>query len=186
MSHRKPDRKSSAASRNRITIFGGNRKNQNERDENSYSDQNEEGDYNDPDKMLKKAIDQKRGTFKRPPKPVYDSWNLPEEASIKPTPTHAGKGPKGYRRSDERIREDVCEALSAHPEIDASDMEVDVKEGVVYFTGSVESRLVKRMAEDLIEHIPGVMDVRNELYFSNGAPLLKSNGNGKRKHQDSR
>jgi len=200
MGHKsRSERKS--GSRNRISIFGAGRKERDENMQNPYSDQSDfseeasgpEENYDDEfnDDILRRAIDKKRGMFKKPPRPVYDSWNLPEESSIKPAPTHAGKGPKGYRRSDDRIREDVCEALSSHPEIDASDMEVDVKDGVVIFTGSVESRLVKRMAEDLIENIPGVADVRNELYFTNG-PVLSpksngnGNGNGKKKHQESR
>lgn len=76
---------------------------------------------------------------------------------------HTGKGPKGYRRSDERIREDVCETLIAHSEIDASEIEVEVKDGLVTLSGTVESRQMKRMTEDLIEHLPGVFDIRNDL-----------------------
>ncbi len=190
MGHKRTDKKSATGSRNRISIFGSG-KDQDQTDETSYSDSDEsyEVDFNDPDYMLRRAIDKKRGMFKKPPRPVYDSWNLPEESSTKPTPTHSGKGPKGYKRSDDRIREDACEALSVHPEIDASDMEVDVKDGIVYLTGSVESRLVKRMAEDLIENVPGVMDIRNELYFTNNSNNVnqqKPNGNGKRKNHESR
>jgi osmotically-inducible protein OsmY len=33
---------------------------------------------------------------------------------------HSGRGPKGYRRSDERIREDVCDLLCEHGGVDAS------------------------------------------------------------------
>src|SRR5256885_12501149 len=42
-----------------------------------------------------------------------------------------GRGPKGYRRSDERIREEVMERLTFSPDIDASDVEVEVQDGVV-------------------------------------------------------
>jgi osmotically-inducible protein OsmY len=76
---------------------------------------------------------------------------------------HSGKGPKGYRRSDDRIKEEVSDALERHPQIDASEIEVDVKEGVVTLKGHVEERRIKRMAEDSIENLPGVRDVRNEL-----------------------
>ncbi len=44
---------------------------------------------------------------------------------------HRGKGPKGYTRSDERIREDVNERLTDDGMIDASEIEVDVKNGEV-------------------------------------------------------
>lgn len=76
---------------------------------------------------------------------------------------YAGRGPKGYKRSDERIREDVSEALARHPDIDASEIEVDVKEGLVTLRGSVDDRRTKRMAEDSVENLSGVRDVRNEL-----------------------
>lgn len=196
MGHKSRSDKKSFGPRNRISIFGSGRRSKEEIDENKfageapYSDDipySEETFDEDPDFLLRRAIDQKRGMFKKPPRPVYDSWNLPEEASIMPVSNHAGRGPKGYKRSDDRIREDVCEALTIHPGIDASDMEVTVKDGVVTFKGSVESRLIKRMAEDLIENIPGVADVRNELYFTNGPVVApKVNGNGKRKHNDVR
>ena len=74
-----------------------------------------------------------------------------------------GRGPKGYKRSDERIHEDVCEVLARHPGIDASEIEVQVKDGHVYLRGEVDSRFTKRRAEDVIDHISGVHDVQNEL-----------------------
>lgn len=76
---------------------------------------------------------------------------------------HSGKAPKGYRRSDDRIKEEVCEALTHHSEIDPSEVEVDVKDGVVQLTGTAESRQVKSMVEDLAERINGVIDVRNDI-----------------------
>lgn len=76
---------------------------------------------------------------------------------------HKGKGPKGYRRPDERIREEVCERLTFSHAIDASGFEVNVSEGLVTLEGVVESRYQKRMAEELIEELPGVKDVHNHL-----------------------
>lgn len=78
---------------------------------------------------------------------------------------HAGRGPKGYRRSDERIREDVCERLSRDGMIDASEMEVQVENGEVTLRGSADSRSTKRRATDLIEDLPGVRDVYNLLHL---------------------
>jgi hypothetical protein len=74
-----------------------------------------------------------------------------------------GKGPKGYRRSDERIREDICDILTEDPYIDASNLEVTVKECEVTLSGSVNSREDKRRAEDLVESCSGVKDVHNTL-----------------------
>ena len=74
-----------------------------------------------------------------------------------------GVGPKGYRRSDERIREEVCEALARHPGVDASDIEVSVLNGHVTLAGTVENRWMKRQAQDAVEYVPGVEDTRIEL-----------------------
>ena len=40
----------------------------------------------------------------------------------------SGRGPKGYRRSDDRVKEEVCETLSLSPRVDATEIEVDVKD----------------------------------------------------------
>lgn len=75
----------------------------------------------------------------------------------------AGKGPKGWKRSDERVREDVCEALAYHPYIDATNIEVAVTDGEVTLTGSVEDRRTKRIVEDVVDDVHGVTDVHNQL-----------------------
>ena len=77
--------------------------------------------------------------------------------------SYRGLGPKGYQRSDERIREDVCEALYRNPHVDARDIEVSVIDGVVVLTGIVEDRLEKREAEICSEEVLGVRDIQNDL-----------------------
>jgi hypothetical protein len=74
-----------------------------------------------------------------------------------------GRGPRGYRRSDDRIKEDVCEILTIHGRVDASDVVVHVDHGIVTLEGSVDGRHTKRLVEDVIDPIPGVRDIRNEL-----------------------
>jgi osmotically-inducible protein OsmY len=75
----------------------------------------------------------------------------------------AGRGPRGYRRSDVRINEEICEALTRHPDIDATDIEVRVQNGDVTLAGAVDDKYAKRLAEDIAEACSGVTDVRNEL-----------------------
>jgi len=77
--------------------------------------------------------------------------------------SHYGKGPKGYRRPDERIQEDVCQRLSDDEHIDASDIEVDVKNAAVTLTGQVVDRFSKRHAEDIAERVSGVVDINNQI-----------------------
>jgi osmotically-inducible protein OsmY len=77
-----------------------------------------------------------------------------------------GIGSKNYRRSDERIREDINDALTDDRLVDASHIEVQVREGEVILTGSVESRISKRRAEDVAESIRGVKHMENRLKIS--------------------
>jgi hypothetical protein len=76
---------------------------------------------------------------------------------------HRGRGPRGYRRSDDRIREDVCDLLTDDPRIDATDIEVVVQNGELTLSGTVNTRAEKRRAEDLGESVTGVRDVHNRL-----------------------
>lgn len=75
----------------------------------------------------------------------------------------SGVGPRGYQRSDELIREDACERLSQHGQVDASDIEVDVHDQVVTLRGEVDSRQAKRLAEDTVDSVSGVRDIHNEI-----------------------
>jgi len=83
--------------------------------------------------------------------------------------SHRGKGPKGFRRSDDRLREDVCEALADDHEVDATDIEVSVKDGEVTLSGMVKSRQMKREATDVVENVRGVTDVHNLLRWQAAA-----------------
>jgi hypothetical protein len=74
-----------------------------------------------------------------------------------------GKGPKGYERSDERLKEMICERLTDDDEIDASEITVEVRNGEVTLTGTVDDRQMKFMVEDLIERNGGVKEIHNNL-----------------------
>jgi osmotically-inducible protein OsmY len=82
-----------------------------------------------------------------------------------------GRGPKGYIRSDDRIREDVSDRLEQHGEIDATEIEIRVSNGEVTLEGTVEDRRTKRMAEDVVENCPGVKQVHNRLRVQGNAPV---------------
>ncbi|HEY8564790.1 MAG TPA: BON domain-containing protein [Beijerinckiaceae bacterium] len=81
---------------------------------------------------------------------------------------HRGRGPKGYRRSDERIREDVSDRLTDDPQVDASEVDVAVADGEVTLSGTVSSRFEKRRAEDVAESVSGVTHVQNNLRVTSG------------------
>lgn len=71
--------------------------------------------------------------------------------------------PKGYVRSDARIRDDVCTRLAHDGHVDLAEVEVDVDDGVVTLRGAVHDRAEKHRIEDIADHVMGVKDVRNAL-----------------------
>jgi hypothetical protein len=87
---------------------------------------------------------------------------------------YRGVGPRGYRRDDARVREDVCDALTDSETLDASDITVTVQDGVVRLAGSVPHRMMKRLAEDLAEDCSGVHDVENALRVGAPPPAARS------------
>lgn len=76
---------------------------------------------------------------------------------------YSGVGPRGYRRTDDRIKDDVNDRLTWHGYVDATDINVEVKDGMVTLSGEVNTRREKRMAEDAAESVSGVEDVHNQL-----------------------
>jgi osmotically-inducible protein OsmY len=88
-------------------------------------------------------------------------WSYTEAWIV--TGPYTGRGPSGWRRSDERISEDVNESLERSDRVDATNITVSVEQGEVTLSGTVNSRLEKRLAEDLAERCAGVTNVRNNL-----------------------
>lgn len=84
---------------------------------------------------------------------------------------HRGRGPKGYKRSDDRIREDINDRLTEDGRLDATHIEVSVADGEVTLSGMVDSREAKRRAEDLADHVSGVHHVQNNLRINRGGDL---------------
>lgn len=78
-------------------------------------------------------------------------------------PSFKGRGPRNYARSDARIREHVCDALTDSDRVDATDIEVSVEDAEVTLTGSVPERAMKRAAEIEVEDCRGVQHVTNLL-----------------------
>lgn len=89
-----------------------------------------------------------------------ESWTWDAEGP------HRGRGPEGYRRSDERIDEEICERLAANGQLDASRLRVRVDDGEVTLEGKVRDRRSKRLAEAIADTVRGVVDVHNRLMLS--------------------
>ena len=78
-------------------------------------------------------------------------------------PGQRGRGPKGYQRADARILEDVSDRLTDDPFVDASEIRVDIEDGEVTLSGTVDRREARRRAEDIAESVSGVRYVMNKL-----------------------
>lgn len=74
-----------------------------------------------------------------------------------------GFGPKNYKRNEQRIYEDVCDLLMDNDGIDASDIEVRVEGNYVILSGTVQTHMEKRRAENISASVPGVWDVENRI-----------------------
>jgi hypothetical protein len=101
--------------------------------------------------------------------PSRDRWEATEYPGVPGGPGQEslsrgfrGRGPRGYSRSDERIREEICERLMDE-DIDVSEVEVSVTKGEVTLSGSVSDRWTKREAENIAEQVTGVKDVSNQI-----------------------
>lgn len=91
---------------------------------------------------------------------------------------HSGKGPKGYTRSDDRIKEDINDRLSDDSQVDASEIDVTVNSCEVTLTGTVNTRWEKRRAEDIVEAVSGVKNVENRLRVSSSANTSQGSETG--------
>jgi osmotically-inducible protein OsmY len=131
------------------------------------------GEYND-----RRNYDNDRDWWDRTSDEI-SSWFGDEEAKRrrrmdKMYGPHRGKGPKGYTRSDEKIKEDISEKLYHDSYIDASDIDITVSNGEVTLTGTVESREAKHRAEDMADSVTGVKDVTNNLKVNKTSDLYNS------------
>jgi len=135
-------------------------------DENYYGRGASRSDYPSSEQGFYNERSGERGWWDRASDEV-SSWFGDEDAKRRRQQddrrTYRGRGPKNYTRSDDRIKEDVNDRLTDYDYIDASDIEVDVTNGEVILSGTVETRYEKRMAEDVAESVSGVRNVENRI-----------------------
>lgn len=89
-----------------------------------------------------------------PPGYGYGEWTSGPFRTPRPRQSvehapYAGRGPRGYPRSDARIYEDICDRLTVDSHVDASDIDVNVRDGDVTLRGSVPTREMRRRAGDV-------------------------------------
>ena len=106
--------------------------------------------------------------------PEMREWALgPQRAPAPkpaPEPPPQATGPKGYRRPDSRILEDVSDEVMHMHDIDSSDVEVRVDKGEVFLTGTVPERWMKQRLEEAADRVRGVKDITNQLRIKREDP----------------
>jgi osmotically-inducible protein OsmY len=139
-------------------------------DQNRFSDTGNQGSFRDDerdrDRLSSNRGDNSRNWWDKTRDEVsgwFGDENAQQRRDRDQQGEHRGKGPKGYARTDERIKEDVNERLTDESMVDASEIEVDVRNGEVFLKGTVNSRQEKRRAEDIVESISGVKNVENHI-----------------------
>jgi hypothetical protein len=95
--------------------------------------------------------------------PFYDDYDPSYNDEYQTRKNYYGIGPKGYKRSDMRLKEEAYLLLNQDPILDSSSIQIDVLNNVIYLKGVVDSRRDKKRAEVLIEDIYGIEDVQNQL-----------------------
>lgn len=108
-----------------------------------------------------------RGNYEDPLPRERESRSRQGGSGQSPQQRRFPMGPKGYTRSDERLREDISERLMQAYDIDSSEVTVQVQGGKVVLDGTVPSRRMKHAIEDIADNAPGVQDVDNRIRVTN-------------------
>ncbi len=128
------------------------------------------GGYGRPFRNQERYGDFNRGPWSEWGEP---SWGRPDYEGSSGE-SHYSRGPRGYTRSDERIREDLNDRLTDDWRVDATDIEVQVSKCEVTLNGTVDSREAKRRAEDIADSVSGVRHVQNNLRVRDRSPSRAS------------
>jgi hypothetical protein len=84
-----------------------------------------------------------------------------------------GFGPHAARRgsrTDELIREEIYEALDARADIDAPNISLHVRNGLVTIEGEVADAMVRHRIEQCADSVEGVKDINNRLHLAAAQP----------------
>lgn len=65
--------------------------------------------------------------------------------------------------SDEKIREEICQALFISHDINASGIDVNVTKGRVHLKGQVEDQDDREIVNEVVERVSGVKSIQNDL-----------------------
>lgn len=104
----------------------------------------------------------------RPPSAKSSGTRSRPTPSSSPARTSGGPtrawAPAGIAAATSGSARRFCERFTEHGYLDPSDVDVSVRDGEAMLAGSVATRGQKRLAEDLAESVPGVVEVHNHLH----------------------
>jgi osmotically-inducible protein OsmY len=121
--------------------------------------ENREGDELGYQKTYGEYSSNARGWVDRP----HPRAATHREAYSETYPDYSGVGPKNYLRPDENILDHVVELLTWSPDVDASDITIAVKDGIVILAGTVPDRWMIYRVDELMEEVHGVKNFDNHL-----------------------
>jgi osmotically-inducible protein OsmY len=93
---------------------------------------------------------------------IMNVKSVENRLKIKPSEVYGVKQ-EDREPSDKQIKQYVETELNQDPRIDPFEIKVDVSEGVVTLTGSIPDFYERKIAEDDIRDVVGVLDVDNQL-----------------------
>ena len=90
-------------------------------------------------------------------------------------PSLAGKGPKGWERSDEHILDDVCSSLTRHRDVDPRDIGIGVVNGTVMLSGTIVDAGQKRLVESIVSEVVGVREIQSDIHVESHSDASQLN-----------
>lgn len=100
--------------------------------------------------------------------PAASAVAQPMSAAAGAAGTYRGFGPRGYVRTPERIREDICDRLTENPFVDASEIDVAVAGTEITLSGTVDSVTEFNQVQEIANEVVGVTRVNNRLTVRDG------------------
>ncbi|RZA05467.1 MAG: BON domain-containing protein [Proteobacteria bacterium] len=100
-----------------------------------------------------------------------ETTELNQQAPVKPI----GFKPRGPRTETE-MREAVCRALEAEPELRTASLAVEVHDGVIILRGRVAHARMRALAEDCLDELDYVQVIRNEIEVRVGSRGFPNSG----------
>jgi len=140
----------------------------------NYQNQNRYGQQNREDSTIQNysgwgtssdSDSEYEGSRRGSPSQLGNMYGLNREYSSKGR--FSGTTPKNFKRSDERIYDEICDRLSQGGHFDVSDVEIKVEDGEVTLEGSLDNRSDKHRIEMLADSVMGVKEITNQIKIKN-------------------